>query len=308
MTVPSSENIECVIKYKQFDITLHLSKENMISRFPAATIRGGFGITLRKLVCPTIDMNCQLCILRHNCVYCYLFETIPDPDAVRLRQYKAIPHPFSLWCCQDGDTVSVKLVLIGKAIQSLPYFIYTLRKLGSQGLGKGHIRYRLSQVSSGDQLLYADGSDDVNMTFEPDLFCVKNGEAAQGSCTLNFYSPLLLRKAGKIVDGYDNYAFFTTLLRRITTLYAIHCDGENIEDCKPLIKKWEDSITAEVTMDVVRNKRYSTRQNREIDYDGFTGEVRLTGDIGIFMPFLKAGEVLSVGKNTAFGFGKYRLK
>jgi CRISPR/Cas system endoribonuclease Cas6 (RAMP superfamily) len=61
-------------------------------------------------------------------------------------------------------------------------------------------------------------------------------------------------------------------------------------------------------MEWVKNKRFSTRQKREIDYDGFTGEVKLTGDIGTFLPFLEAGEILSVGKNTAFGFGKYRLK
>jgi len=308
MCALSSEGFNCSIKYKKFDITLQLSRENSISRFPAATIRGGFGITLRKLVCPTIEIACTGCILRQNCIYCYLFETIPASDAVRMRQYKAIPHPFTLWCAQQGDIVNVKLVLIGKAIKSLPYFVYTLNKLGSQGLGKGHIRYRLLQVHTDDLLLYEDGRSEVLMEFDADTCSIREAETAQGECTLDFYSPLLLRKDGRIVDRYDNYAFFATLLRRITTLYAIHCDGENLDDCKGLIQKWENSITAEVNMEWVRNKRFSTRQKREIDYDGFTGEVKLTGDIGTFLPFLEAGEILSVGKNTAFGFGKYRLK
>jgi len=304
----SSESFNCSIKYKQFDIKLQLSRENCISRFPTATIRGGFGITLRKLVCPTIEIPCTGCILRQNCIYCYLFETIPASDAARMRQYKAIPHPFTLWCAQQGDIVNVKLVLIGKAIKSLPYFVYTLNKLGSQGLGKGHIRYRLLQVSTDNRLLYEDGKSDVFMEFDPDICQVREAKAAQGECTLDFYSPLLLRKDGRIVDRYDNYAFFATLLRRITTLYAIHCDGENFDDCRELLRKWENSIAAEVKMEWVKNKRFSTRQKREIDYDGFTGEVKLTGDIGTFLPFLEAGEILSVGKNTAFGFGKYRLK
>ena len=307
MSAYLSESFDCTIKYKQFDILLQLSKENSISKFPAATIRGGFGITLRKLVCPTIEIACLNCILRQNCIYCYLFETVPPSDAVRLRQYKAIPHPFTLWCMQKGDTVNISLVLVGKAIKSLPYFIYTLNKLGAQGLGKGHIRYRLLHVMAENKILYEDGKNDVFMEFEPDLQHIREGEAAKGCCTVNFYTPLLLRKEGKMVDKYDNYAFFATLLRRITTLYAIHCDGENFSDCKALLQKWENSITYEVYMEKVKNKRYSTRQKREIDYDGFTGEVKLIGDIGTFLPFLKAGEVLSVGKNTAFGFGKYTL-
>ncbi len=303
----SSEGFNCSIEYKQFDITLQLSRENSISRFPAATIRGGFGITLRKLVCPTIEKSCNGCILRQNCIYCYLFETVPSSDAARMRQYKAIPHPFTLWCAQQGDTVNVSLVLVGKAIKSLPYFIFTLNKLGSQGLGKEHIRYRLLQVRTDNRLLYEVGKSEVVMEFDPDICHIREAEKAQGQCTLDFYSPLLLRKDGKIVDRYDNYAFFTTLLRRITTLYTIHCDGENFDDCRALVQKWENSISAEVNMEWVKNKRFSTRQKREIDYDGFTGEVKLIGDIGTFLPFLKAGEILSVGKNTAFGFGKYRL-
>ncbi len=307
MSAYLSESFDCTIKYKQFDILLQLSKENSISKFPAATIRGGFGITLRKLVCPTIEIACLNCILRQNCIYCYLFETVPPSDAVRLRQYKAIPHPFTLWCMQKVDTVNISLVLVGKAIKSLPYFIYTLNKLGTQGLGRSHIGYRLLHVKAENKILYEDGKNDVFMEFEPDLQHIREGEAAKGCCTVNFYTPLLLRKEGKMVDKYDNYAFFATLLRRITTLYAIHCDGENFSDCKALLQKWENSITYEVSMEKVKNKRYSTRQKREIDYDGFTGEVKLIGDIGTFLPFLKAGEILSVGKNTAFGFGKYAL-
>jgi hypothetical protein len=295
------------IPYKKFVIALKLHEGTSVSRFPAATIRGGFGITLRKLVCPTIDIQCSVCLLRHSCVYCYLFETTPQPDSPRLKQYKALPHPFTLWCNQDGADLTVELVLIGKAIQSLPYFIYTLRKLGTQGLGQQRLLYTLATVTTDNTVLYTDGRDDVNMKFTTDEIAFNPGADKQGTCLLDIYTPMLLRKEGRIVNGYDNYAFFTTLLRRITSLYAIHCEGANFDDCKPLLNRWLEEIKAEASMTLIKNNRFSTRQQQQIDYDGFTGKIALTGNIGTFLPFLKAGELLSVGKNTAFGFGRFRV-
>lgn len=40
---------------------------------------------------------------------------------------------------------------------------------------------------------------------------------------------------------------------------------------------------------------------------GFVGEIIFEGEIEPFMPLLKAGEILHVGKGTSFGLGKYRI-
>ncbi len=37
------------------------------------------------------------------------------------------------------------------------------------------------------------------------------------------------------------------------------------------------------------------------------GGLFFEGDIGQFMPLIKAGEVLHVGKGTGFGLGKYGI-
>lgn len=41
---------------------------------------------------------------------------------------------------------------------------------------------------------------------------------------------------------------------------------------------------------------------------GFVGDMIFEGDIQLFMPLIKAGEVLHVGKGTGFGLGKYEVK
>ena len=40
---------------------------------------------------------------------------------------------------------------------------------------------------------------------------------------------------------------------------------------------------------------------------GFIGDITFEGNIEPFMPFIKAGEILHVGKGTGFGLGKYRI-
>lgn len=40
---------------------------------------------------------------------------------------------------------------------------------------------------------------------------------------------------------------------------------------------------------------------------GFVGEVEYRGEIREFVPLLKLGERLNVGKGTTFGLGKYQV-
>jgi len=40
---------------------------------------------------------------------------------------------------------------------------------------------------------------------------------------------------------------------------------------------------------------------------GSLGTIRFEGELYKFMPYIKAGEVLHVGKGTTFGLGQYRI-
>jgi len=54
-------------------------------------------------------------------------------------------------------------------------------------------------------------------------------------------------------------------------------------------------------------ERYSGRQETRIKMGGFVGDITFEGFIEPFMPLIKTGELLHVGKGTAFGLGKYRI-
>lgn len=53
--------------------------------------------------------------------------------------------------------------------------------------------------------------------------------------------------------------------------------------------------------------RYSSRQQQKMLLGGVIGELILEGELQEFLPFLKLGEYLHIGKNTVFGLGQYRL-
>jgi CRISPR/Cas system endoribonuclease Cas6 (RAMP superfamily) len=38
---------------------------------------------------------------------------------------------------------------------------------------------------------------------------------------------------------------------------------------------------------------------------GFTGQITYSGEIQEFIPYIKLGEIIHIGKNTSFGLGKY---
>lgn len=130
------------------------AKENI--RFPSykgAAFRGGFGYAFKRVICVIRGKECDDCLLKQKCIYSYIFETPPPEDTEMLRLYPKVPHPFVIeppftekQSFAPGETCTFHLILIGNAIDYLPYFIYTFTELGKQGIGQGRGKYDLVQV------------------------------------------------------------------------------------------------------------------------------------------------------------------
>ncbi|CAG0941751.1 hypothetical protein BROC_01581 [Candidatus Brocadiaceae bacterium] len=125
-------------------------------RFPAykgAVFRGGFGYAFKGVVCVIRNKACDDCLLKQKCIYSYIFETPPPEDTEMLRLYPKVPHPFVIeppitekQTFNPGEEFPFHLILIGSAIDYLPYFIYTFTELGKKGIGQGRGKYDLLQV------------------------------------------------------------------------------------------------------------------------------------------------------------------
>ena len=125
-------------------------------RFPSykgSAFRGGFGYAFKRVVCVIKNKECDDCLLKQKCIYSYIFETPPPEDTEMLRLYPKVPHPFVIeppidetQTFEPGEAFSFHLILIGNAIDYIPYFIYTFTELGKQGIGQGRGKYDLLQV------------------------------------------------------------------------------------------------------------------------------------------------------------------
>jgi CRISPR/Cas system endoribonuclease Cas6 (RAMP superfamily) len=94
---------------------------------------------------------------------------------------------------------------------------------------------------------------------------------------------------------------------RINALSYFYC-GEGLDiDFKAFGEQAERIKTVADSTRWVESSRYSRRREVTHDLSGFVGQVSFEGDLRMFLPYLKLGEYLHVGKNAVFGNGWYEI-
>ena len=282
--------------------------------YKGSTIRGAFGNAFKRVVCTIRVTPCPECILYRRCVYSYIFETPPPEDSDMLKRYTTIPHPFVLEPPLDtrteflpGDELECSLILIGKAIDYLPYFVYTFEEMGRKGLGKGRGRCELNRITRDGETIYT--SSEKRLTDLPQASTtsldsqVSNPEIIR----IRFITPTRLKFNNDFILDLEFHHLIRNLLRRASSLSYFHCGRRLDIDFKGMIERAEKVETRERALQWYDWERYSNRQNTRMKLGGFTGMVEFKGDIGEFIPILRLGESIHVGKGTSFGLGKYEI-
>jgi hypothetical protein len=126
--------------------------------------------------------------------------------------------------------------------------------------------------------------------------------------TLAFVTPTRLRQAADLVARPDFATLATALLRRVSVLAETHCGGKADLDARAIL---DAATSVRVEKSELRWhdwERYSARQQTRMSLGGFVGPVTFVGSLTPWWALLKIGEVLHVGKGTAFGLGKYRIQ
>lgn len=138
----------------RFRLRLKPRETLLLPAYKGSALRGGFGQVFRRIACLGADRGFGECLLRERCPYHYIFETPPPAGSVVLDKVPTAPQPFVLEpsletkrVYEPGEELTFHLVLIGKALDFLPYFIYTFDELGRIGLGRGKGKYTLDAVA-----------------------------------------------------------------------------------------------------------------------------------------------------------------
>ena len=132
-----------------------------LPEYKGSTLRGGFGHAFKKVVCTFRGKPCDTCLIKHRCAYSYIFETPPPEHSAKMTKYLRAPHPYVIeppletkTRYASGDNLDFGLVLIGKANEYLPYFVYAFEELGVMGIGKGQGKFCLERVDCGADCVY----------------------------------------------------------------------------------------------------------------------------------------------------------
>ena len=283
-----------------------------------STIRGAFGITLRRLVCHDIDLVCRTCSLEPTCAYPQSFEPRPPANSDRLSNFQDLPRPFVFDPpatespdFPSGVPVTFGLTAIGRATRLVPYFVSAFRTLADEGLGPRRAKFDLVNVAALDArgaatAIYENTTPLVRLT-APTLRAadlVKPGDSRRTNLALRFTTPLDLKDHGVPV-GIPEFAPLIRRLRdRANALATFFADGPLHLDFKGISALAEGVKLVKNGTRLIEINRTSSRTGQRHDVGGLVGEAEYEGDgIGKLMALVRIGEVVHAGKHAAFGNG-----
>lgn len=287
-----------------------------------STLRGAFGVALHRSSCVLRRQECATCLLRSRCVYSYAFETPMSGPSEKERRYASAPHPFVLNLDTDpmgdqspGSALAFGVTLIGRAVDFLPYFVHAFRCMGEVGIGRGRGTFEIVAVKTLDDL-----GEPVETIYESGELRMPKAvlgleEALSGTerlsaktATLRLITPLRLLQGGERCREPHFPVLVRNLLRRLENLVCFHCEHDGPFPYGDLLERTESVRVSRNEARWYDWERYSKRQDRRMKLGGLVGSVTYEGDLTPFLPLLRFGEWVNVGKGTTFGLGRYGIE
>ena len=306
--------------FGSYIITCRFDSAACLSNFKGSALRGAFGHALKKTCCAQRFQDCHDCLLSGTCAYSYIFETHKKTSTESLSRLSSRPHPYVLYPedrgvnqLQKGDTFSFELLLFGeKAVGMLAYIVFAVTLMGKNGIGRGSRsgagRFSLVSVNHGGVEIYNADQGEFMPHGNVNTLHLEKGLPSCSELIVDFLTPLRMKNQQVFVREMDFQTLIRGALRRVSSLEEFYGAGYPDLDYKGFIDR-----AAEVSGDLSQTcwqeqTRYSNRQKQKMNMGGVTGRAVYTGNVGEFLPILHYCEATHMGKQTAFGLGKIRLK
>ena len=274
--------------------------------FPAGesgnVVRGAFGLLLRQ----TASRE----------VYARVFE--PGRAGGRPSGLKDWPRPFVFRTAAvdgreiaPGETFHIDMHVFDCRPELMGAIRATLGQLGETGLGPGRGRAALSRVEqlgtdeSACVMAASPGPPSV-ISLDPEP-----AEQAVRQVRLRFLTPTEL-KGGNGPDtvpggGPEFGVLFARLRDRISTLRALYGAGPLAIDFRGLGARARAMELVSSDLEWTSARRHSSRTGQSHPLGGFTGVAEYAGELGEFLPWLRAARWTGVGRQTVWGKGDVRV-
>ena len=251
-------------------------------------------------------------------------ECMHSGKTLRLVKSAPITCSDAGWNLSPGDELIFDLLLVGRAVEYMPYVVYAVSEMAKRGLGANRVPFDLSQVAVVDeyglaQTIYSGGCQRISVPSQATKALTEliQTRLEQLRATdllfldelrLNFLTPARIRVDGDLQQALTFELLVRNLLRRVSLLAAVHGSGRLDVNYRALIDRASSVRTRASGLHWRDWERYSNRQRIKMSMGGFVGGIEYVGDaIQEFVPLIIAGEILHVGTGTSFGLGRYQL-
>ncbi len=218
----------------------------------------------------------------------------------------------------SGDELRFGLTLIGPAIEELPYIIYAVSLMARHGFGVQRTPFALLGVSA------VDGVTTRLKVYTPEMAHIAPHDVRRNlselvkdrlaqlkqveTLRLLFLTPTRIRFQKSVQERLEFEQLVKSLSLRLTMLAQAYSNITLNYDCQALLAQARTATTQTENLWQQELKRYSNRQGKQVEQDGFMGETVFTGGaVSELLPLLVAGEFLHIGSGTAFGLGRYHI-
>lgn len=301
------------VRYIKLHFTLLFPKDCILPISKASAIRGGMGEMLLRANCIR-NRECDVCDFQGECIVQRTMYSRFDNKPDFITTGDSIGYVVE---CEDyqevfkaGDMLEFNLILFGKTIVYFNQYLHALFALGQNGIGRSHAEFLIVQVKNTRGQAILENSNIYMKYYQVETiqnyvdYRIKQIEQRRYPDKIVFRTPLTQKFRGEFLEEFCMEAINKSIQRR---LYMLNCfEGNDIQEFY-----YEELVTPVIAEQSVREmkvKRYSSRKDEKMYLKGIKGEILLENLPEELLELYFAGELIHIGKNTSFGFGRYVMR
>ena len=302
------------IRYVKIRFTVEMMEDCSLPFHKASALRGGMGEMLLRSNCIR-DRKCEECDFEDECPVRHVMyskmEIQPDFMSVGDSVGYVIECEDHRETFEAGDTLEFSMLLFGKTICWFSQILGAFYSLGMNGFGGDHARFTIISVSNAKREPIMDGNN-INMgrlgisTVGDYVGYRRKNISGEGIKTIEFRSPATVKYKKEILKALSIDAVLESACRRIFILDCFEGIESHLSDREFLLSLPKLKTLSEEHRKVIV-RRYSNHRKSAMALEGITGRLTVDSIPEEYLDILLAGELIHIGKNTSFGFGRYRI-
>ena len=300
------------IRYVKLHFKVAFLEDTTLPVNKVSALRGGMGEMLLRANCVR-DRQCGQCDFETECIVRRTMYSKFEKKPAYVTKNESIGYVLE---CEnyhtefpEGATLDFNLILFGKTIVYFNQYLQAFYALGMNGIGKEQARFQIVSLTNTRKQDIINGNSVFMEQYivQPisDYVEYRMGQFKRRGPEgrLVFKTPLCLKYQDEFLQEFHMEGILNAVKRRIHMLdYFEQIENNFYYDYQvkvPEILGQEHRF--------VKVNRYSSRQEGRMELKGIEGVARISDLTERTLCLLLAGELIHIGKNTSFGFGRYRV-